>query len=72
MDSVNRPWGQWSAIVAAAAQLVPVEVVDVERGQLVDCQVAQVRLEVVLDDAARLAQGRRRPGRRRVGQPAVE
>jgi hypothetical protein len=72
MDPMDGARGQWSAITAAATQQVPVEVIDIDRGQLVHGEMTEVGLEVMLDDAARLAQSGRRPRGRRVRHPAVE
>jgi hypothetical protein len=47
---------QRAAPGSAGAQEVPVDVVDVEGGQLVHREMADQRLEVTLDHAAVLAQ----------------
>lgn len=72
MHPMHGARSQRTAAGPTATQEVPIEVVDVDCGELVDGQVAQVRLEVMLDDAARLTQGGGRPRRRRMRQPAVE
>ena len=69
---MNGARREWSTISTAGAQQVSVEVVDVDGGQLVHRQMAEQRLEMMLDDAAGLTQRRGRPRRRRMRQPAVE
>jgi hypothetical protein len=69
---MHRPRRQRATVRSAGAQQVPVEVVDVDGGHVVHRQMTEQRLEVALDHAAVLAQRRRRPGRRGMGQPVVQ
>jgi hypothetical protein len=72
VHTMHRPRRHRSAVGSASAQQMPVHVVDVDGGQLVHRQMTEQRLEMTLDHAAVLAQRRRRPCRRGVGQPAVQ
>jgi hypothetical protein len=72
VDPMHRASRQWPTLRTAGAQQTPIEVVDVDGGQLVHRQMPEQRLEMTLDDAPVLAQRRGRPAGRSVGQPAIE
>lgn len=72
VDAVHRARRQRPAVAPAAARQHAVHVVDVDRGQLVDPDLAENWFEMVLDDAAGLRQCGRGPRRRRVSHPPIK
>ena len=72
MDAGDGPRGERPVVPAAGPQQVRVEVVDVRSGQLGQVEVAEMRLEMALDDGAGMAHGGSEPARRRGLDPLVE
>jgi len=69
---MHRPRRERSSLASAGSPEVRVEVVDVGCRELRDREMAEVRLQVMLDQALRLAQRACRPLCRRSGKPAIE
>ena len=63
VGALDRARREWTAIFPAPSQQVAVEVVDVRRRQLRDSEVPETGDEMSVDEALRLALGRRRPAR---------
>jgi hypothetical protein len=63
VDSGDRPRGEGTPVAAPGTEEIAVEVVDVLRFQLGYVEVAEVRLEVAVDDRAGVGDGGSGPPR---------
>ena len=72
VDTGDGPGAERTVIPPARSQEVAVEVVDVDGRQLLDVEVAEVWLQVDVDDRAGVADGRGCPCRRGCQEPLIQ